>query len=275
MPEGPEIRRAADKIADVLEGKRIEAVRFGIQRLRKWERALVGARVSRVETRGKALLNHFDHGLTVYSHNQLYGIWRVLEGHELPDTKRSLRLLLQTATHSAILYSASDISVWPSSELKHHPFLAKLGPDIMDPMLGWRDVAARLLEPRFRNRELAALYLDQSFLAGNGNYLRSEVLFDAGVHPRSKPAALRRGQVGKLARSTLALSRRSHETSGITLPPRLAATLTKKGWPPGRRRFFVFGRAGQPCHRCPSLVDECEVGSRRLYSCPTCQTVNP
>ena len=41
----------------------------------------------------------------------------------------------------------------------------------MDRSLTWRDIAQRLSEPDFVRKELAALYLDQKFLAGNGNYL--------------------------------------------------------------------------------------------------------
>jgi endonuclease-8 len=193
----------------------------------------------------------------------------VIKGHKLPKTNRSMRLLLQTATHSAVLYSASDISVWPTAELASHPFLAKLGPDIMDPSLIWRTVAERLRAPAFTRKELAALYLDQAFLAGNGNYLRSEILHDARLHPRARPADLSRGQIGKLARSTLAISRRSYETGGVTLAPRLAATLTAKGLT--RSRFSVFGREDHPCYTCYGNIQRQEIGSRRLYHCPACQ----
>src|SRR6056297_2239722 len=144
MPEGPEIRRAADGLATVLEGQTIHTLRFGQPRLRHHAKALRGHRVSAVETRGKALLTHFEHGLTIYSHNQLYGVWRVQRRGRLPKTNRSLRLALHTATHSALLYSASDISVWPREELENHPFLARIGPDILAPELDWRAVAERL-----------------------------------------------------------------------------------------------------------------------------------
>jgi endonuclease-8 len=187
MPEGPEIRRAADSIAEVLVDEELTQVRFGLPRLRRYAKSLRGQRVVDVETRGKAMLTHFDHGYSLYSNNQLYGVWRVVEGHKVPKTNRSLRVLLQTAHHSAILYSASDISVMPTPELAEHPFLAKIGPDIMNKTLTWRDILDRLQAPAFRRRELAALYLDQSFLAGNGNYLRSEVLHDARIDPRRKP----------------------------------------------------------------------------------------
>lgn len=271
MPEGPEIRLAADKIASVLQGQRVETVRFGIPRLRRYAKELRGHRIQRIETRGKALLTHFDHGYSIYSHNQLYGVWRVVTGHKLPQTNRSLRLLLQTEKHSAILYSASDISVWPTEELGLHPFLAKIGPDIMDARLSWRDVAARLLEPQFSRKSLATLYLDQAFLAGNGNYLRTEILHRAKLHPSRKPAELTRGEIGKLARLTLDISRRSYETHGVTLAPRLASSLQRQGLKRGKRRFYAFGRTGLACYQCDDSIDRLEIGGRRLYLCPGCQ----
>ena len=271
MPEGPEIRRAADAIAEVLEGRRIETVRFGLPRLRHHAKKLRGHIVRHVETRGKALLTHFDHGYSIYSHNQLYGVWKVVKGHKLPKSNRSLRLLLQTDSHSAILYSASDISVWPTEEVDTHPFLARIGPDIMNPHLTWRDIAARLADPRFANKSLASLYLDQAFLAGNGNYLRSEILHDAGLHHTRRPAELTRGEIGSLSRSTLTLSRRSYDTGGITLAPRLAQALKRAGLKRGMRRFYAFGRAGRPCYHCSKEIRRQEIGGRRLYFCAQCQ----
>ncbi|MEM1113794.1 MAG: endonuclease VIII [Pseudomonadota bacterium] len=272
MPEGPEIRRAADKLAKVLVDKEIVAARFGLPKLRRHGKSLVGRRVVDMETRGKALLTHFDDGRSVYSHNQLYGVWRVVKGHKLPNSKRSLRILLQTESHSAILYSASDISLWETAELDQHPFLAKLGPDIMNRDLEWRTIAKRLLDDRFKGRELAALYLDQAFLAGNGNYLRSEILHDAGIHPRRRPRDLTRAEIGRLARSTLEISRRSYDTGGITLKPRLADTLKREGLKREWRRFYAFGRTDQPCFHCSGSIVRTEVNTRRLYHCPKCQT---
>ncbi len=271
MPEGPEIRRAADDIAEALVDETLTRVRFGLPRLRRYSKLLQGHRVTDVETRGKAMLTHFEHGYSMYSHNQLYGIWRVVEGHVLPKTNRSLRVLLQTTHHSAVLYSASDISVMPTEELALHPFLARIGPDIMNSALTWRDVSTRLQDPRFRRRELAALYLDQAFLAGNGNYLRSEILHDARIHPRRKPEQLSRGELGRLARSTLSISRRSYATGGITLNPRLAKRLANSSMPREQRRFYAYGRTDQPCYHCSSVIQRSEVNSRGLYFCPCCQ----
>ena len=61
---------------------------FGLPRLRHHARKLAGQRVTAIETRGKAMLTHFDHGYSIYSHNQLYGKWMVQPAGVMPATGR-------------------------------------------------------------------------------------------------------------------------------------------------------------------------------------------
>lgn len=271
MPEGPEIRRAADKVAAVLVDHEIESITFGLPRLRQFERRLEGRTVTAVDTLGKAMLTRFDNGLTIYSHNQLYGRWYTMRRPRMPRTNRQLRLELVTRTHKALLYSASDIDVLRDGELAKHPFLARVGPDILDRELTKQDIVERLREPRFRNRALGSLYLDQGFLAGNGNYLRSEILWVAGLEPALKPAALTRKELDKLAGETLRIARRSYRTRGVTVAPSLADSLKEDGLSFQRYRFYVFGREGLPCHACGTAIERRTMGSRNLFVCPTCQ----
>ena len=85
MPEGPEIRRAADSLEAAIKGKPLTDVWFAFPQLKPFEAPLVGQTVTHIETRGKALLTHFSHNLTLYSHNQLYGVWRVVNANEQPQ----------------------------------------------------------------------------------------------------------------------------------------------------------------------------------------------
>ena len=55
MPEGPEIRRAADKIAKVLVDQPIEEVKIALPALRRYSPELRDERILRIEPRGKAL----------------------------------------------------------------------------------------------------------------------------------------------------------------------------------------------------------------------------
>ena len=214
MPEGPEIRRAADRVAAVLVGRETAAVKFGLAKLKRFEKALTGQTVTAVETRGKAMLSRFDNELTIYSHNQLYGRWYTMRRPRRPKTNRQLRLELTTATHSALLYSASDIEVLDDEGLSAHPFLSRVGPDILDRTLTESQIVERLEDPRFRNRASGNLYLDQVFLAGNGNYLRSEILWAAGIEPARKAVSLTGAERRLLARETLRIARRSYRSGG-------------------------------------------------------------
>lgn len=271
MPEGPEIRRAADRIAAIIDGQKLAEVRFGLPRLRRFEDELTGARVAGIETRGKALLIAFDLGLTLYTHNQLYGIWYLRRRGQLPNTARSLRVALHTETDSALLYSASNIAVLDADELLRFPYLTRLGLDLLDPALHWRDLARRLNEPAFRKRSLGALYLDQHFLAGLGNYLRSETLFAAGLHPKYRPCELDLKTRNRLARATLEIGWRAYHSGGITNPPARVAALKAAGETRRGYRFAVFGRGGRPCPLCGTIIERLEVNGRRLYRCPNCQ----
>jgi endonuclease-8 len=271
MPEGPEVRREADRIAAAIAGRRLAAVEFGLARLQPFAGRLAGREVTAVDTRGKALLIRFDNDLTLYSHNQLYGRWMVRRRGRLPRTGRSLRVALHTDSHSALLYSASEIAVLDDDGVALHPYLARLGPDLLDPALTGARVAARLASEAFRRRAVQALYLDQGFVAGVGNYLRSEILFHARVAPGARPAALSPAALVRLGRSTVTIGRRAYATGGITNPPSRVARLAARGVARSGHRFAVFDRAGQACYRCGDVIGRCTASSRRLYWCPGCQ----
>lgn len=269
MPEGPEIRRSADQLARAVAGRVLVRAEFAFPHLQARAPALVGRRIEAITPHGKALLTRFEGGLTLYSHNQLYGVWKVAKAGARPATNRSLRVALETASKAILLYSASEIELWDTAELHRHPFLAKLGPDVLDETLDAEAVAARLDAPRFRGRALTGLLLDQGFLAGMGNYLRSEVLFQAALSPTRRPRDLSPGERRGLAEALLDVPRRSYATRGVRRARGMGEdylTDTPEGF-----RFLVFDRAGEPCPCCGRAIERHELGGRRLYWCPRCQ----
>lgn len=269
MPEGPEIRRAADRLARAVVGQPLAEVFFAFPSLKHYRSELIGHRIESIRPRGKALLTRFDNGLTLYSHNQLYGVWQVTTPGERPETSRSLRVALETESAAILLYSASDVSVWRSEDLWRHPLLARLGPDVLDPGTDVARVLAQLDDPRHRGRSLGTLLLDQGFLAGMGNYLRSEVLFEASLPPRLRPRELDDQQRRHLANALLDVPRRSYATRGISPTAGMRGDYLTDT--PQAFRMRVFGRAGERCERCGQILERREVAGRRLYRCPDCQ----
>lgn len=270
MPEGPEIRRAADRLTAAVAGEPLVRAWFAFPDLKAFEAGLVGRRIESITSRGKAMLVRFDHGWTMYSHNQLYGVWKVAAPGERPETGRSLRVALETARGAILLYSASDVSMWRSDAVDSHPFLQGLGPDVLDPGVDAGAVAARLQSAAFRGRALGSLLLDQGFLAGMGNYLRSEVLFAAGLAPARRPKELDSAALSRLAQALLDIPRLSYATRGIAPAERMRDdSLTDT---PDAFRFQVFGRDGQPCPACGAPIARMSAGARRLYLCRSCQS---
>lgn len=272
MPEGPEIRLAADRIAHALVGRKARRVSFAFHRLKEFEAKLRGQRVLEIRTRGKAILTCFENDWVIYSHNQLYGRWYVCPAGNPPQTRRQLRLEIENQKYSAMLYSASDIEVMPRRDLHKHPFLARIGPDLLSDKPGVDLIVKRLTADEFRNRQLAGLLLDQKFLAGLGNYLRAEVLTHAGLHPLRRPADCSEGQLLKLAKTIIRLTHRSYRTRGIINPPALVKRLQAEGKTNREDyRFNSYNRAGQPCYFCGHEIVFSSAGGRKMYFCPSCQ----
>jgi endonuclease-8 len=271
MPEGPEIRRAVDRLRSVLVRRKAQGVFFAFEHLKPYETKLTGRRIRAVEARGKAVLVRFAGDWVVFSHNQLYGRWFVERAGRVPKTGRSLRFAIHTRERSALLYSASDIDVLRDGEVGSHPYLARLGPDPLSPVVTVSDIRQRAGQERFRRRSFASLLLDQGFLAGIGNYLRSEILFFAGIHPRCRPADCSRRELSSLASAALAIPRRAYETGGVTNEPARVEELKAEGLAFREYRHAVFGRDEQRCWRCGAGVLRENLSGRRGYYCPGCQ----
>jgi formamidopyrimidine-DNA glycosylase len=158
--------------------------------------ATKGRRISQVTSGGKAMLIHFTGGLTIYSHNQLYGRWFVRVAGQYPRTKRSLRLEIRNRKKSALLYSASEIDVLDRSELGKHPYLSRLGPDILDRGTTPRVIQERFIAEPFVRRRLAALLLGQS---SRGSWQLPALRDPLRRQASSRPHAVgsRRGRIEK------------------------------------------------------------------------------
>jgi len=271
MPEGPEMYRAAQKINDEIGGRFMTEVWFAFDGLKRWQDALSGKKFDRAETLGKALLLKFSRGTTIYTHNQLYGKWMFASPDRRPDTNRQLRLALSSTDRSALLYSASEIDVLEADELDEHSFISRAGLDILSSGADPAEIAGWIRRDEFRRRRLGHLLLDQSFLAGVGNYLRSEILFDAGLSHDRRPDDLGDEALERLAETAHALMWRAVEKEGITNDPDRAKKLKDAGWRRRDYRHYVFGRNGQACFYCDGPIGKTTVSGRRLYFCSRCQ----
>lgn len=271
MPEGPEIWNTADTLRNALQSKIITDIHFAFDELKEFESKLKGKQVEDVQARGKALLTFFEGDQVMYSHNQLYGKWMVREKDQQPDTNRTLRVAIHNHEQSAYLYSASEIEVLNREEVPGHSYIRKLGPDVLHPDTTYDDIIKQYHADEFQNRKLTTLLLDQGFVSGIGNYLRSEIMFYAGVNPQQKLKQYTADEKEALAKATVKLTKRSYETGGITNDPSIVEALKRENASRKEYRHFVYKRTDNRCHKCGSVIEEDKTGGRKIYFCPSCQ----
>jgi len=270
MPEGPEIHREADKIKKAIADSQLRYIYYYHDHLKDFEKELADKRVENVEAFGKGLVISFEDDYHMYSHNQLYGKWYIKTAGDYPKTNRELRAELRTDHKSALLYSASEIDVMDGESIKEHPYLKKLGPDLLKDVTV-EQIVERCKSSDFKRKMFASLLLDQTFLSGVGNYLRTEILFDARINPSDKPKELSDENLTQFAKSALTITIRAYETKGLTVSEDILSEAKSAGEKRRHYRHYLFNREGKPCRICGSEVIKMEKSGRRIYVCESCQ----
>ena len=271
MPEGPEIRRAGDRISKVLVGKEIIESCFYYDRIRNKEKIVKNKDIKEVTTIGKAMLIRFKNDWTMYSHNQLYGRWTINLNGTKVESKRALRVFFKTKKHTVRLWSATDIDLFPTSEEDEHSFLKKIGPDVLNESCSFELIKERLMSKIFHKKKASTLMLDQTVLSGLGNYLRSEILFDARIHPDDRPFDLDKTRITQWAKSIKNISHLAYKTGGFTVSKAVADRNKANGEPRRSYRHAVFMRHQLECLNCRGRIERKWYGKRKLDYCPTCQ----
>ena len=163
MPEGPETKRMVDSIGRALIGKKIDSVQFFHDNLQNLSLEDF-SHVLNIHSRGKAVVCQLDNGQSIITHNQLYGKWTVNLRKTIPKTGRALRIEMNTKTYSVRLWSATDITLYETKVESLHPYIKKLGPDILMKTTTSVIILNRLVDKKFRNRMLAGLLLNLSLI---------------------------------------------------------------------------------------------------------------
>ncbi len=267
MPEGPEIYLAAQQVNQTVANRPIDLI-SDYPVLNSVVKKLKNVTIKNVRARSKAMLTEFSNGVILYSHNQLYGEW-VVHSAEQDLLAKQVRLIIKTPQHRVVLYSATDFAWLTVDTIDSHPYLAKLGPEVLDPAVDFHLIATRLAQ--FPRRVVADALLSQQVLAGLGNYLRADILFVSKINPLTKIGALTPSQLTRLAKACKLLPKRSVEQAGVIRTNAQYKAGRKAGLDFEASRFYVFDREGQPCWDCASTITRVTQGGRGLFFCASCQ----
>lgn len=293
MPEGPEVRRYADALAEVLTGRTIKSLTARTQNARQWlqenNARLIGHRIKSVRSHGKHLVGLIAGDFYFHSHLMMWGRWHTFSPEPPEEIDRRERARIVVEDGAAILYSAPIFNVGkgdPYSQVEH---LGTLGPDVLPYKGSFRqkEFRRRLLVNENQNLSIGAALLNQQILAGLGNYLRAEVLFACRINPWRKVRELSAAELQCLSETVPALASRSylHQATADDADRERMRQDASLVYQPGREygtRHWVFRRTNLPCLRCAEPVRQLrqvthgvgeEERDRIIYFCEKCQKV--
>ena len=135
MPEGPEFRRAADKIEKALRGRKIKllACFFGRCRCIHHRKHIASGGYI-----WESICTCFWFETAIYVHLQLYGVWKTGRATTIPKTTRSLRLRLES---TKIMLLCIQQQTSRCCKLKMFPTIPiSDGPDLLEQSIRRADI---------------------------------------------------------------------------------------------------------------------------------------
>ena len=278
MPELPEVEAVCRLVGPRIRGCVIRFVEVYRPRTvapigaRAFSQRLQGSKMIRLQRRGKNLVIHLKPGRRMPDCAALLIHLRMSGDLYVDSTNRPIPPAACVVFHLSggrrlILEDKRGLAV--CSLLTADEAAARLGKVGVEP-LSPRFTAHALFEMmRHSSLPIKIFLMDQRRVAGLGNIYVAEALFRAGIDPRARAASL-----------SAQSARQLHQAIVGVLRGAVKSALQGYRHPTGgfsRQEEFepqVYGREGQPCRKCGSVIRRIRQGNRSTYYCPKCQMVN-
>lgn len=278
MPELPEVevvRRGADHW---FTGRRIAAVEVSNPRaIRRhvpgeadFIGQLSGATVTGTKRRGKYFWFTLDSGDVLVVHLGMSG--QLLVQQPTDDTNRHLRVRVtfddardelwfvdQRTFGGMFLDEVADEEAIPTT-------LAHIAPD---PLSAEFDRRATVRRMRRKQSPVKAVLLDQSVVSGIGNIYADESLWRARLHWQRPAASISPARLREVLDHSREVMVEALAAGGTSFDSLYVNVNGSSGY--FSRSLAAYGREGQPCRRCGSLMLREQFANRSSFRCPRCQ----
>lgn len=270
MPELPEVETTRRGLLPHLEGVRIEHAVVRERRMRQpIPRALPGAladaTIRTLTRRAKYLLIDCETGTLIVHLGMSGRLWLV--DHDTPPQKHDHFDLVLANGKTMRLRDPRrfGLVLWHTRDVSNHPLFSALGPE---PLAEHFNGAALYQATRKRSAAIKLVIMDSSVVVGVGNIYASEALFRAGISPRMAAQRLTRARCDRLAACIRETLSEAIAAGGSSIRDYVGSDGMAGNF---QSRFLVYGRDGQPCTRCDTVIKGIRQGQRATYFCSACQ----
>jgi formamidopyrimidine-DNA glycosylase len=141
--------------------------------------------------------------------------------------------------------------------------IAHIAPDPLDDAFDLAWLTARM---RARKTGIKRALLDQSLVSGIGNIYADEALWRVKLHYARATDRLRRGEIAGLMSAVTDIFTEALAAGGTSFDSMYVNVNGESGY--FDRSLNVYGRAGEPCPRCGTLIRRDPFMNRSSYYCP-------
>lgn len=273
MPELPEVETVRRGLTRLVQGATIDHVEVRYPKMVTPDRdeftaELIGRQIEAVDRRGKYLLFRFSGGVTMVSHLRMEGKYDV-QPEGSPVTKHT-HVIFHLTDDRELRYTDTRkfgrMQLVPTGEEGDRmPSLGKLGPEPTEATL----TLAYMVRIFGKSHKVVKPFLlDQTKIAGLGNIYVDEVLWLSKINPLTPADELTRDQLASLRESIIAEMKMAIEGHGTTVHS-FSTAFGEAGQ--FQNHLHVYGREGEPCERCGTIIEKIKVAQRGTHFCPTCQ----
>lgn len=298
MPELPEVYTIVRYLQENIKGEVFKTVWTDVPQIfggqsnfHQLTTKIKGQKIQSVGRLGKNILFNTSGSLTILAHQKmsghfLVGHWQFNQKSKTwaPDgsrfNKQVKSALIDSSNRfihvvfefrSGKMLALSDMRKFARIELIEttkvytNSRLSNLGPDWWNEPL---TAQALLTKLHASKRYLKPFLLDQSIAAGLGNIYADEALFKARLSPLRKSASLNLKEAARLVvaiKNTLATAIKN---KGTSFSDYRQANGEKGSY---QNKLKVYGRKGEKCFRCHTLLETVKIGQRSAVYCPHCQ----
>ncbi len=144
---------------------------------------------------------------------------------------------------------------------------AHIGRDPLDPFF---DMEALHQKLRARKTGLKRALLDQAFVSGIGNIYADEALWAAKMHYARRTETMRRPDTERIIHAARDVMERALDAGGTSFDSLYVNVNGASGY--FSRSLNAYGRDGEPCPRCGTVMKRETFMNRGSHFCPLCQS---
>ncbi|RRK09887.1 bifunctional DNA-formamidopyrimidine glycosylase/DNA-(apurinic or apyrimidinic site) lyase [Lactiplantibacillus garii] len=269
MPELPEVETVRRGLNRLVKGATVASIEVFWPKIinndvESFEARLKGQTIEKIDRRGKYLLFRFTNGLTMVSHLRMEGKYNVVPRGE--DQTKHTHVVFHLTDDRDLLYNDTRkfgrMTLVPTGEENTVGGLKKMGPEPVADQL-----TLAYLEDTFgkSKKMIKPLLLDQSKIAGIGNIYADETLWMSKIHPMRPANSLTENEISALRQNIIdemAMAIKGHGTTVHSF----STAFGEAGQ--FQNHLHVYGREGEPCERCGTLIEKIKVAQRGTHFCP-------